>query len=193
MFTTCLLCGLFLSNPRFFSLSIHYSRLKKEAETKSGFSPRERRRRRSRLLCTTRRESSSSLYTRFPKSSCFCAHHHRRSRGGVVRDEAALFGTLRASILRVFLFALFKRTREREETFFFFFESPRKKSIYAHRRSRGVVVRDEAALFGTSILRVFLFALFKRTREREKRPFSSSSNLLIKKSGSFLDHPLVVL
>ena len=122
---TCLLkcAGIFFPILDF-SLSIHYSRLsKKEAETKSGFSPRERRRRRSRLLCTTRRESSSSLYTRFPKSSCFCAHHHRRSRG-VVRDEAALFGT-RASILRVFLFA-FKRTREREETFFFF-ESPHKK------------------------------------------------------------------
>jgi len=117
MFTCC--AGFFFPILDF-SLSIH-SRLKKEAETKSGFSPRERRRR-SRLLCTTRRESSSSLYTRFPKSSCFCAHH-RRSRG-VVRNEAALFGT-RASILRVFLFA-FKRTREREETFFFF-ESPHKK------------------------------------------------------------------
>ena len=170
MFTTCLLCGLFLSNSRFFSLSIHYSRLKKEAETKSGFSPRERRRRRSRLLCTTRRESSSSLYTRFPKSSCFCAHHHRRSRGGVVRDEAALFGTLRASILRVFLFALFKRTREREETFFFFFESPRKK---VHGKiSRGDFASEESLfatkpLFSEHYARVYFTRIFVRIQKRD--------------------------
>ena len=164
MFTTCLLCGLFLSNSRFFSLSIHYSRLKKEAETKSGFSPRERRRRRSRLLCTTRRESSSSLYTRFPKSSCFCAHH-RRSRG-VVRDEAALFGT-RASILRVFLFA-FKRTREREETFFFF-ESPRKK-VYG-KISRGDFASEESfatkPLFSEHYARVYFTHIFVRIQKRE--------------------------
>ena len=164
-----MLCGLFLSNSRFFSLSIHYSRLKKEAETKSGFSPRERRRRRSRLLCTTRRESSSSLYTRFPKSSCFCAHHHRRSRGGVVRDEAALFGTLRASILRVFLFALFKRTREREKRPFSSSSNLLVKKVYTRIEGREESLFATKPLFSERLFYAYFCSHYSNARARERR------------------------
>ena len=169
VFTTCLLCGLFLSNSRFFSLSIRILDSKKKRK-RNPVSLRVSVVVVVRVFFAARRESSS-LYTRFPKSSCFCAHIIEGREEESFATKRSFRNTTRVYFTRIFVRIIQTHAREREETLFFFFESPRKKSIYAHRRSRGVVVRDEAALFGTSILRVFLFALFKRTRERERDLF----------------------